>query len=125
VVLVEDNAADVMMITRALRQQAPCDITVLSDGEKAYRYFEDRRDEEELPDLVVLDLNLPIRNGTEVLDLIRRHPKLAAVPVAVVSSSPRDVMKGRAALVDRYITKPSDLDQYLAIGRELLDCVNR
>lgn len=121
----EDNLADVMIITRALRQEASCDITVLSDGEKAYQYFENCPDEEDLPDLVVLDLNLPIRDGTEVLDLIRRHPKLAAVAVAVVSSSPKDVMKGRVALVDRYITKPADLDTYLAIGRELLGCVKR
>jgi len=75
--------------------------------------------------LVVLDLNLPVRDGTEVLDLIRRHPTLSTLPVAVVSSSPTHVMRGRAGKADRYVTKPSDLDAYMAIGKELLDCIPR
>ena len=125
VILIEDNAADVMMITRALEQEAPCEITVFSDGDKAYRYFQNRPDDEDLPELVVLDLNLPIRDGTEVLDLIRRHPKLSTILVAIVSSSPKDVMKGMASQADCYVTKPSDFDKYLAIGKELLDCIKR
>lgn len=125
IVVIEDNPADVLLITRALEQEAPCEITVISDGEKAYRYFENRRGDEDPPELVVLDLNLPSRDGTEVLDLIRRQPELSAVRVAVVSSSPKDVMKGRAAQADCYVTKPSDLDKYLAIGKELMSCIKR
>lgn len=125
VILIEDNFADVLMITRALKQQAPCDITVFSDGDKAYQYFQNCSDGECLPELVVLDLNLPVRDGSEVLDLIRGMPGLSAIPVAVVSSSPQDVMKGRAARADCYITKPSDLDRYLAIGKELLSCIKQ
>jgi DNA-binding response OmpR family regulator len=123
VVLIEDNVGDVIMITRALEEEAHCDITVLSDGDKAYRYFQNRPDDEDPPELIVLDLNLPVRDGTEVLDLIRSHPKLSATRVAIVSSSPKDVMKGRAAQADCYVTKPSDLDKYLAIGKELLACI--
>ena len=81
------------------------------------------RENEVSPELVVLDLNLPVRDGIEVLDLIRSRPELAALPVAVVSSSPKDVMKGRAARADCHVTKPADLDEYLAIGKELLDCI--
>ena len=125
VVLIEDNEADVLLITRALRLEAPCEITVFSDGDKAYRYFQKSLDEKAPPELVVIDLNLPVRDGTEILNLIRQHPELSAIPVAVVSSFPKDVMKGRAAQADCYVTKPSDLDKYLAIGKELLDCVQR
>ena len=126
IVLVENNVADVMIISLALREAAPCDITVLSDGEKAFQYFQSVvMDSKTFPELVILDLNLPIRDGTEVLDFIRSHTRLSAIPVAVVSSSPRDVMKGRAARADCYVTKSTDLDKYLAIGKELVECIKR
>ncbi|HYO83481.1 MAG TPA: response regulator [Bryobacteraceae bacterium] len=123
VVLVEDNAGDVFLIREALRLEAPCEVTVLDDGDTAFRYFRDRAYGDTMPDLVVLDLNIPGRDGVEVLDLIRGTPELSEVAVAVVSSSPRDVLVTKAAQADCYITKPQDLDAFLAIGKDLLDCV--
>lgn len=125
VVLIEDNAADQFLIQKALRQEAACAIVTFADGERAFRYFEQRAYGESLPDLVVLDLNLPGQDGVEVLDLIRRTYELSKTAVAVVSSSPKDSLRGKAAQADCYITKPSDLEEFLAIGKELLNCVRR
>ena len=123
VVLIEDNAADVYLLQEALRSAARCEFTVLGDGDSAYRYFVDL--EGEGPDLVVLDLNLPGKDGEEVLALIRESGKLEGIPVAIVSSSPKDVVQKKVGKADGYVTKPSDLDEYMAIGRELVACARR
>ena len=123
IVLIEDNPADAVLIKKTLTREASCEIITISDGDKAYRYFEDFSNMGSVPDLVVLDLNLPGRDGCEVLDLIRRTPALREIRVAVVSSSPQDVIEQKALKADCYIMKPSDLDEFLAIGKELLKCV--
>jgi CheY-like chemotaxis protein len=120
VLVIEDNPADAMLIRKALRRASECDITVLEDGDKAFRYLEQI---DAVPDLIVLDLNLPGRDGGEILALIRRTAELRELPVAVVSSSPMDVLKREALHADCYITKPADLQEFLAIGKDLLGCV--
>jgi CheY-like chemotaxis protein len=75
-----------------------------------------------IPDLVVLDLNLPFKSGEEVLALIRKTEHLANVVVVLCSSSPRDLRFRSAHVPDAYITKPADLASYLALGKEIMDC---
>ena len=95
ILLVEDNAGDVYLLRKALAAaQVAFDWTVLEDGAQALAFVRGERTYAHIPipDLVLLDLNLPKNGGLQVLTAIRQHPRLAAVPVMVTSSSqsPRD-----------------------------------
>lgn len=130
VLVVEDNPVDVRMIRLALREQEnwPTDVAVASDGENAVQYllhqgtYQDSRK----PDLLILDLNLPKRHGTEVLQIIRTNDELSDLPVIILSSSPEDVI--RAAVkrshftADLCLTKPVNVKDYLALGNAFRKC---
>lgn len=122
VLLVEDNAGDDYLIREALMQEAQCEIVTMSSGSQAYAYLSDCASAEEFH-LIVLDLNLPGRDGGELLDMIRSRPELRATAVAVLSSYPREVIARRIGQADCYVKKPVELEAYLAIGKELLACV--
>lgn len=103
-------------------------MTVFEDGAEAMRFVQAEigSANRPLPDLIVLDLNLPKRTGTDVLAAIREHPHLTGVPVAILTSSasPADRAQTLRLRADRYFLKPLDLDDFLKIGaniRELLD----
>jgi two-component system, chemotaxis family, response regulator Rcp1 len=126
IMIVEDNHADVHLLKKALiKAEIDFQAIVFGDGESAFRYIDGAVEPGSVPppDAAILDLNAPKRNGSEVLVHIREHPKLRHIPVVILSSSPKDVMRNQAAQADCYITKPSDLDMFLAIGREIRDCV--
>ncbi len=108
----------------------PLEISVVEDGDEAFDFLlqTGHYDRAARPELVVLDLNLPKRNGTEVLELIRQSPGLRDLTVVVLSSSPLDVIRnqvGEHVKPDCYFTKPIDLDQFLAIGKEIRACYLR
>ncbi len=114
--MIEDNAGDVFLVQRALKKGVVAhELTRFEDGEAALKAFagqiEIRR-----PDLILLDLNLPRRDGREVLKALRENPTLAGTPVAVITSSfaSRDRDEAMALGADRYIHKPSDLNAFLA-----------
>lgn len=118
----EDNDADVFLVEEALAQhglQAP--VRVLRDGALAQDFIAeiDARPEVPLPDLILLDLNLPKRSGLEVLALIRQSPRCAAVPVVIMTSSdsPLDRQETRRLNADRYFRKPSGYDAFMEMGR--------
>jgi CheY-like chemotaxis protein len=127
VLLAEDNPADVRLIRMALDQAGwaapPAAVTtaVVTNGEDAIASLSAAR-----PDLVILDLNLPRYTGAEVLKFIRRRPQLSGVPVVVLSSSPEDFMRaqirGESVEADSYLTKPADLDEFLALGAVIRRC---
>lgn len=103
------------------------ELTVFEDGAEALRFVqaETGTATRPLPDLIVLDLNLPKRTGTDILAAIREHPHLTRVPVAILTSSasPADRAQTLRLKADRYFQKPLDLDDFLKIGtniRELL-----
>ena len=124
--IVEDNRADVFLLKKALHKADICfTAIVFEDGESAFRYIDGEPCFETKPrlDLAILDLNVPKRDGSEVLAHIRRNPKLRHIPVVVLSSSPRQLMRDRAAQADCYLTKPSQLDEFLQIGEQIRDCV--
>lgn len=120
VLVVEDNPGDVFLIEEALREhEVDCELEVVDDGGKAREYFSRiERGEGRVPDLVLLDLNLPKIPGLDVLRRIRHIPACRAVPIVVVSSSeaPRDRQEAHELGADNYIRKPSMLDEYLALG---------
>lgn len=121
VLIVEDNPGDVFLIEEALREHdVDCELEVVDDGGKAREYFTRiERGAGRVPDLILLDLNLPKIPGLDVLRRIRHIPVCRNVPLIVVSSSqaPRDRQEARALGADNYIRKPSLLDEYLALGR--------
>ena len=122
VLLVEDNPGDVRLTREALRDgKAPSRLSVVQDGVEALRFL--RREgpyaDAPRPDVVLLDLNLPRKDGRQVVEEMRADPALRALPVVILTSSEaeRDVALGEYA--DRYFTKPADLDQYIAVMREI------
>jgi two-component system response regulator len=124
ILLVEDNPADVGLLRLALKgAQVDCDLTILEDGAEALAYIRRRQegDGTEIPDLAVLDLNLPKNGGLEVLEAVRGNSAFAGMAVAILSSSssPRERARIEEFGVDAFITKPLDLDGFLGIGSTL------
>lgn len=127
IVLAEDNPGDVRLIQEALKEHnIICNLQVFSDGESAIGFMGTFADPgSRCPDLIMLDLNLPKRDGREVLKLIKRTPRIQGVPILVVSSSdsPLDQAETVELGADRYVRKPTTLDDFLEIGalaKELL-----
>jgi chemotaxis family two-component system response regulator Rcp1 len=121
ILLVEDNAADIYLFRKALvKAEVPFELIVIEDGADALAFVrgEGKYAGRPVPDLAVLDLNLPKYEGTEVLAAMRETETLANVPVVITSSSPspRDRAKVELFHVERYITKPPDLEDFLKIG---------
>ena len=130
ILLAEDNPADVYLLREALSMQKQAfELTVFTDGEQAINYIDAAADPsraEIAPDLIVLDLNLPKSDGSDVLRRIREKPDLQQVPVVVLSSSDsnRDRQFAQQLGASSYITKPSDLDGFLSLGKTLFDLID-
>ncbi len=126
IVLVEDNPADVFLIKEALRtHHIPFQLRWFSDGEGAVSYVDELQRKSAIPDLILLDLNLPRLDGKEVLSRIRGNPQLVNVPVAILTSSdsPHDRRETTKLGANCYIRKPPTLDAFLRVGstiKELL-----
>ena len=127
ILLAEDNGADVVLIREALKGlKRGHDLVVVPDGEKAMDLIE-RIDQQELapcPSLLLLDLNLPRRSGTEVLQRLRQSPKCCGIPVVILTSSeaPRDKESAKQLRADFYFRKPSDLTEFMKI-REVVEAL--
>jgi CheY-like chemotaxis protein len=125
ILVAEDNPADVYLLKEAFSLQgAEVDIVVVGDGEQALEYVQKHGSTSDapIPDLIVLDLNLPKSDGSDVLRCIRESREYAGVPVVVLTSSdsPRDRKTIESLGASCFITKPSDLDAFLALGRTLM-----
>jgi CheY-like chemotaxis protein len=123
ILLVEDNPADVKITQRALRDSAlAVDLLVVRDGQEAVEYllrqgaYADKTDWR-VPDLILLDLNLPRLTGLQVLERIRATPALRATPVVVLTTSRRheDVQEMYAAGANTYIEKPQDFNRFVQV----------
>jgi chemotaxis family two-component system response regulator Rcp1 len=113
ILLVEDNAGDVRLTREALREaDVAVQLTAVPDGEEALAHL--RRAGEPRPDLILLDLNLPRKNGLEVLEEIKADPELCRTPVIMLttSSSVRDVDACYQRGVNCYVVKPLELDDF-------------
>lgn len=120
--LAEDNPADVYLIEQALREHhVPFSLDVAVDGKQALAFFRSSVSETSRPALILLDLNLPQHDGTEILRAIRGNKLLTEVPVVVLTSSdsPKDRLMAMQAGATRYVRKPSSLQEFLAIGAML------
>jgi len=114
VLLVEDNPADVNLI-REQREYSkiPCELQVAPDGIEALAYLrnEGKYAEASRPDLILLDLNLPRKDGRELLADLKDAPHLRSIPVIVLTSSEseEDVVNAYGMQASAYVCKPADL----------------
>ncbi len=121
IVIVEDNPADAKTLRVALSRRDPeIETVVLEDGARALEYFSDT--ETETPELVLLDLNLPIVSGFEVLEFLKSDPQLKKLPVVVLSgsSTQQEIERCYAAGANSYICKPTGIQQVFDMASELV-----
>jgi chemotaxis family two-component system response regulator Rcp1 len=126
ILLVEDNPGDVRLAAEALRYlKVRNQLHVVQDGVEAMAFL--RREGEYVgiprPDLVLLDLNLPRKDGREVLSEIKLDPDLKRIPVVILTSSAadQDILHAYNLYANCYITKPLDLEQFLRVIRSIED----
>lgn len=126
ILLVEDNAADVRLTQEALYEgKVKNRLNVARDGVEALEFL--RRQgvygSAPRPDLILLDLNLPRKDGREVLAEIKADPELRAIPVVVLttSSAEVDILKSYSLYANCYITKPVDLEQFVSVVKSIDD----
>jgi CheY-like chemotaxis protein len=120
VLLVEDNPGDVLLTREALRDgKVHTRLNVVTDGEQALAYLRRQPPFEnaQRPDLILLDLNLPRKNGQEVLAEIKGDEFFRRIPVVVLTSSQaeQDILKSYDLRANCYITKPVNLDQFIRV----------
>ncbi len=127
ILLVEDNPRDVLLIQRAFRKaNVTIPIQIVEDGEVAVRYLSGEepysdRDRYPLPMLILLDLKLPRKSGTEVLEWLRQQPKLKRLPVVVLTSSREytDINQVYDLGANAYMVKPVAFDNLVEIVKTL------
>ena len=124
ILLVEDNPGDSDLIIEFLEEARVTNhVTVVRDGEEAMDYLRGRGrfSGAVRPDLVLLDLNLPRKDGREVLAEIKADPDLENIPVVVLTSSSAeaDIAKSYSLKANCYIIKPVDLDQFVSVVRSI------
>ena len=130
IVLVEDNPADVLLVEMALQENHILyEMTRFEDGEEAVQALCEQGGKLRglHPDAILLDLNTPRSDGFDVLSKLRGSPRLADVPIAIISSSQAKSDKHRTRLLGaiRYIEKPSQLEEFLGtVGKAVKDMLH-
>ena len=118
ILLVEDNPGDVRLIQEALKTtELQYVLDVASDGDEAVARLLDESENPMLPDLIILDLNLPRRSGHELLAAKKDSPRTRTVPVIVLSSSglSEDIQRAYGAHANCYIQKPQNIDDFFHV----------
>lgn len=126
VLLVEDDPGDVLMTQEAFADhKVKNNLSVVSDGVEALAYLrrQGKWADATRPDLILLDLNLPRKDGREVLAEIKSDPDLMVIPVVVLttSGSHDDVVSSYRLHANAYVTKPVDFDQFIRAVRQIDD----
>lgn len=120
ILLVEDSEDDILITRRALKKgKIKNDVHVVMDGEAAMDFLH-KRDEFSnavTPDLILLDLNLPKKNGKEVLAEVKTHPDLKHIPVVVLTTSTadKDIIESYNLYANCYVSKPLNFGKYVEI----------
>jgi CheY-like chemotaxis protein len=116
ILLVEDNEGDILLTTEAFEESKIVNrIITIRDGKEAVNYFEAITRKEDIPHLVLLDVNLPKMSGHEVLMYIKSNDKYKSIPVIMLttSSSEKDILQSYKNHVNCYITKPIDVTDFM------------
>lgn len=126
ILLVEDSPGDVRLTEEIMRDaKIANDLHVVTDGEDAMDFLRGigAHADAPRPDVMLLDLNLPRKDGREVLAEIKADPVLRRIPVIVLttSSADEDVLHSYDLNANCYITKPIDLDEFISVVRSIED----
>ena len=126
VLLVEDDPGDELMTREAFEDNKIGNtLHVVRDGEEALDFLYRRAGHADAPrpDLILLDLNLPKYDGRQVLEKIKSDPELSDIPVVVLTTSAaeEDILRSYKLHANAYVTKPVDLDQFIAAVRQIDD----
>jgi two-component system, chemotaxis family, response regulator Rcp1 len=126
VLLVEDNPADIRLTQEALKEgPVPVDLSVATDGVEAVEFLHrtGKYQNAPRPELILLDLNLPGKNGREVLSEIKNDPDLKRIPVLVMTTSKarQDIARAYSLNANCYITKPIDFEDFIDVMRSIED----
>jgi chemotaxis family two-component system response regulator Rcp1 len=126
ILLVDDNEGDILLTLEALTEARIINkISVARDGAEALHFLNKEApfQDSERPDLVLLDINLPRMDGTEVLAIIKNDPNLRRIPVIMLttSSAEKDILSAYDNHANCYITKPVDLDRFMDVIRTVED----
>jgi CheY-like chemotaxis protein len=126
VLLVEDDPGDVLLIREAFDfNKVHNTLNVVNDGEQALDYLRGVGEYvgRTRPDLVLLDLNLPRKDGREVLAEVKSDPELRTIPIVVLTTSEaeEDVLKSYQLHANAYVTKPVDFERFVSIVRQIDD----
>ncbi len=124
ILLVEDNLDDARLAIEALRRgDIKHRLTLVRDGEEALEFLQQngRFAHAPKPDLILLDLHLPKRDGREVLTVVRSELQLKHVPIVILTASKahEDLVRSELLQVDAYMVKPVDLEKFVALVKQL------
>jgi CheY-like chemotaxis protein len=126
ILLVEDSPSDTDLTVEALRKGKVLNhLSIVDDGEKAMKFLRQQGDYagEPRPDVILLDLNLPRKDGREVLAEIKADEKLRSIPVVVLTTShaEQDILRVYQLNGNCYITKPVDFQQFIEVVKAIKD----
>ena len=126
VLLVEDDPGDVVLIQEAFEfNKVHNTLHIVSDGVEALDFLHRREGHEDAPrpDLMLLDLNLPRKDGREVLEEVKADPDLRTIPVVVLTTSEaeEDILRSYDLHANAYVTKPVDFDRFIEVVRLIDD----
>ncbi len=125
VLLVEDNPDDVVMLREAFDQSlTPVQLYVVSNGAQAVKFVRRTDPDAPRPSLILLDLNLPIRNGLDVLAELKSDTSFLSIPIVVLttSQSPADIQRCYSLHANAYIIKPPDFDGFADVIKQVATC---
>ncbi len=126
ILLVEDNPGDARLALEALKEaKVRNNLNRVENGVRAmdYLYRKGEYSEKPRPDVILLDLNLPKKDGREVLEEIKSDPQLKRIPVVIltISEDEQDILESYDKHVNCYITKPLELDEFLKVVKSIED----
>jgi CheY-like chemotaxis protein len=124
ILLVEDNPGDVRLTQEVFKDGKICtNLMVVGDGEEAMAFLKKTGIFKDVvtPEIILLDLNLPKKDGRQVLAEIKADPELKLIPVIVLTTSAaeQDILNMYANHANAYITKPVDFDQFIGVVRTI------
>jgi CheY-like chemotaxis protein len=124
ILLVEDNPGDVRLTKEALREgKVYNNLHWAKDGVEALEFLrrQGKHEKAPRPDIILLDLNLPKKDGREVLEVIKKDDQLKQIPVVVLTTSKaeEDVLRSYSLHANCYVTKPVDLDKFIIVVKSI------
>ena len=124
ILLIEDNEGDILLTVEAFEESKIVnEIVTIRDGKSAIDFFEAISNNQDIPDLVLLDINLPKVNGHEVLLYLKNNERYKSIPVIMLttSASEKDILKSYKNHVNCYITKPIELSDFIKAMTKIED----